>query len=137
HRIPNYISYPACIAAVVALSVTPPALTWEQPLVVASLNSALYGGCVCFAIAFAVWLMGGFGGGDAKLTLVIGMILGAELGMMAFLVAQVLAASFVLWNQAIDAVVFGWKGIRKIEGLPMAGFYSMACLLVSLGVFLR
>ncbi|MDX1930774.1 MAG: hypothetical protein SFV81_29895, partial [Pirellulaceae bacterium] len=47
HRIPNYISYPACIAAVVALSVTPPALTWEQPLVVASLNSALYGGCVC------------------------------------------------------------------------------------------
>lgn len=136
HRIPNWICYPAAVAVISVLALAPSGTALQQLPIVSNIAEAILGGMSCFAIAFAIWIYGGFGGGDVKLTMLIGMVLGAQFGLAVFLTTQLLAASYLLWSHAIDAWRLGWRNVPRMQPLPMAGFYTLACLIVTLKVYL-
>jgi prepilin peptidase CpaA len=68
-----------------------------------ALGAALLGACACGVVPLFAFVRGGLGGGDLKLFVALGALLGSELGLRAELCALLLAAV-----QA--AFVLAWRG---------------------------
>jgi Flp pilus assembly protein protease CpaA len=132
HQIPNLINYTAFLTAGITLIIAQPTSHSPNGLFASSLIQGVSGATICFLLSVLVWNFGGFGGGDVKLSTVIGLILGSENGLTVFMLAQILAASFLLWFRLADFAAKSSKSETQRSGLPMAGFYSYACILLAL-----
>lgn len=104
-RIPNALTYTAALAGVLIASIATwaEASTWSAVatwLASPGLTGSLQGAAVCGAIALVCLATAGMGGGDAKLMIAVGALLGVEpaLSVLGFTLA--IAAGFALVNLA-------------------------------------
>lgn len=87
HRIPNWLTVPAALAAVAFHGLSP----WGW-----GFGAALSGFSVGFGLLLIPFLLGGGGMGDVKLLAALGAWLGAKLLLAAFVLSIVLAGAFAI-----------------------------------------
>lgn len=127
HKIPNAITYPA-FAWLLGLgivretfgafgptagteSLSPAAARWIALIGGPPLVEQLAGACVCFGIMFFMFIVAKTGGGDVKLSTVIGLALGPSAGIAAIVATYVAGCCFALcWT----IVTFG--PVRVVVG---------------------
>jgi leader peptidase (prepilin peptidase)/N-methyltransferase len=116
-RVPNVVTYPAIIAALVASIVMPGGDVADAVL------AALAAGGFFFVLAFIN--PSGLGLGDVKLAVLIGAGLGLQVGMLA-----------LFWGILVAALVMGamWavRIVTRKQGVPYAPFLSLAAIVVML-----
>ncbi|WP_442508571.1 prepilin peptidase [Novipirellula sp. SH528] len=100
---------------------------------VANLTESTVGGIALFFVTFLIWLLGGFGGGDVKLLTFIGMVVGAERGLAVLLLAQILAAAFIVARRVFVSLCKSDVVGQPDQPVPMAGFFSIAVVAVLVG----
>jgi leader peptidase (prepilin peptidase)/N-methyltransferase len=116
-RVPNVITYPGIVLALVATIVMPGGDIRD------ALLAALLGGGLFFFLA--VVTAGGIGLGDAKLAALIGAALGLPIAYQA-LVYGIVAAAIVM------VALFLAGAIGRKQAMPYAPFLSLAAIAVVL-----
>lgn len=101
-RIPNALTYPACVFALVLAVSTG---GWS------GLGGAAAGFAIGFLPFFALYLLGGMGGGDVKLMATVGAFTGAALAvdvlLASVLIGALIAVLLAIWEgQAVAAARF-------------------------------
>jgi len=100
-KIPNTLTYPACIFGL-GFAVT----TWSW----SALSSSLLGLLIGFLPFFGLYLIGGLGGGDVKLMAAIGALMGYPFTLNALitsiLVGGLIALLLVIWEGKL------WQAVR-------------------------
>ncbi len=106
-KILNWTTYPA-VLWVLGLSLLAtlrmPVETAESthqsfgPLAYLGFPESLMGAGIAFLIMFGIYRLAGGGAGDVKLAVVIGAVLGSELGVLALVYSYVIAATFSILN---------------------------------------
>jgi leader peptidase (prepilin peptidase)/N-methyltransferase len=117
YRVPNVVTYPAIIAAIVIGMVMPDANRAD-----AGLGGLVMGGTF---LAMSIATRGGMGMGDVKLALFIGFALGLTLAIMAMLITA-LAGGVI----AVGLMISRLRGRR--DPIPYAPFLALGALFVLL-----
>jgi len=100
---------------------------------VANVSGALVGALALFFVTIQIWMIGGFGGGDVKLLTFIGLVIGAERGFAVLLLAQILAAAFIIARRVFVGISKSDVVGQPDQPVPMAGFFSIAVVAVLYG----
>ena len=116
-RVPNVVTYPAIVAALLASILLPGGDIASAAL------AALAAGGVFLLLAFIN--PSGLGLGDVKLAALIGAGLGLQVGMMA-LFWGILAAALVM------GAMWAVRIVKRKQGVPYAPFLSLAAIVVML-----
>ena len=116
-RVPNVVTYPGIVLALVATIVMPGGDLRD------ALLAALMGGGMFFVLAIVT--AGGIGLGDAKLAALIGAALGLPIAYQALVYGIVAAAVVML-------VLFFAGVITRKQAMPYAPFLSLAAIAVLL-----
>lgn len=69
-----------------------------EPWAYLGFSESLMGAGIAFLIMFGIYRLAGGGAGDVKLAVVIGAVLGSELGVLALVYSYVIAATFSILN---------------------------------------
>ena len=117
YRVPNAITYPGTVLAILAALVMPDAAVVDAGI------AALAGGGIFLFMTFAT--RGGLGLGDVKLAVLIGSALGPQAGYEA-MVLGVIAGGVII----LGLFVSGLVGRR--QAIPYAPFLSLAAVAVVL-----
>ena len=117
YRVPNAITYPGTVLAILAALVMPDAAVVDAGI------AALAGGGIFLFMTFAT--RGGLGLGDVKLAVLIGAALGPQAGYEA-MVLGVIAGGVII----LGLFVSGLVGRR--QAIPYAPFLSLAAVAVVL-----
>jgi len=143
-RIPNWITIPAAVGA----------LVWHATVAGwAGLLTAASGWLVGIALLLVPWLLGGLGGGDAKLMGAVGAFLGPKGCLVAFfgtaLVGGVAAIALLAWHGALGSAFRRWLRMGTLMTLGLPGYeaptapertprlrYGFAIALGTIGVLL-
>lgn len=111
-RLPNWLTVPACGAAIV-LHTAINGLT--------GLTFAVVGFATGFSILLVLWLIGGSGGGDVKLMGALGAWLGASLTLYVFVLTAALAALLTGVVLFVGLLSRGFSSVRRSLGPGLAG----------------
>lgn len=117
YRVPNVITYPAIVAAIVIGMLMPDADRSDVLL-----GGLLIGGTF---FAMAVVTRGGMGMGDVKLAIFVGFALGLAFGIMALLITAIAGG-------AIAVVLLVTRVRDRRDPIPYAPFISLGALYVIL-----
>ena len=148
--IPDWVCYGSLLAGL-GFHASMLVLSWEvgstpQVFFLAEgIQEGMAGSIACLTVFLPFWFLGKIGGGDVKFVAALGMIVGPILGLKIILVSCLLGASFagglrlVRWlRTAVSAgslhVPMDSNSSVAFE-LPMAGFFSLAALIVLLQTF--
>ena len=117
YRVPNVITYPAILAAIVIGMLMPEANRWD----------VWTGGLVCGGtfLAMAIATRGGMGMGDVKLAFFVGFALGLTFGVIALLVTAIAGG-------AIAVVLMVTRLRSRRDPIPYAPFIALGALYVLL-----
>lgn len=107
HRIPNYLTVPAAVLALLYHGVVPlchgivPGLGTENSSLLYSLGWALVGFALGFGLLLIPWLFGGAGTGDVKLLAALGTWLGPSWLFASFVVTMLCASAIAIvhWSR--------------------------------------
>jgi prepilin signal peptidase PulO-like enzyme (type II secretory pathway) len=117
YRVPNVVTYPSILGAIVVGMVMPDASRADVWL-----GGLITGGTF---LAMSIATRGGMGMGDVKLALFIGLALGLALGIMSLLITAIAGG--------VIAVLLMVTGIRsRRDPIPYAPFLAMGTLFVLL-----
>lgn len=111
-RLPNWLTVPACGAAIVLHTVVN-GLT--------GLQFAALGFATGFSILLVLWFIGGSGGGDVKLMGALGAWLGASLTIHVFLFTAALAAVLTSVAVSYGMLSRGFGSLRRSLSASTAG----------------
>ena len=105
-KILNRVTYSASLFAItlIAISSILGSLGIADVASLHTLPTALAGGIVCFGFMLIIYMHGGCGAGDVKLALVIGTVLGVQLGLNALLWTHLSALCFVATRFAFKVI---------------------------------
>jgi leader peptidase (prepilin peptidase)/N-methyltransferase len=117
YRVPNVITYPSILLALVAAAVMP-----DADLLGAAIAAALGGGMF---LVLAIVTRGGLGLGDVKLAVLIGAMLGLPAAYLALFYGVVAGGVIIFLLFAIGVV-------RRREPVPYAPFLALAAIGVAL-----
>jgi leader peptidase (prepilin peptidase)/N-methyltransferase len=120
-RIPNVLTYPAIVLAVLSAAFLGPGLL-----------PALAGGALAGGLFLVGYLLGWNGLGDAKLALLVGLILGFP-GLLPSLAVGLVVAGLVAGGLLIARQLSGEPG--RYRWLPYGPYLALAGLLGLVGVF--
>ena len=117
YRVPNVITYPAIVAAIVIGMLMPDA----------DRSDVLFGGLLIGGTFFAMAVVtrGGMGMGDVKLAIFVGFALGLAFGIMALLITAIAGG-------AIAVVLLVTRVRDRRDPIPYAPFISLGALYVIL-----
>jgi len=104
---------------------------------VSNIPEATAGASTVFAIMFVFWLLGGVGGGDVKLMTLIGLVVGAGRGLNVLLIALACAVVFIVCRRILQFVLLPKEFSKSSQPVAMAGFFSVAVIIVLAGSFLQ
>lgn len=104
HRIPNWLTVPAALAALAYHGLAPGGM---------GVAAALCGLAVGFGLLLLPFLMGGGGMGDVKLLAALGAWLGPQLLLAAFVLSIVLAAVMAIGVLMFNAARLGLSRTKK------------------------
>lgn len=118
-KILNWTTYPAVLwvlglslLATLRMPADPATVPHQgfEPWAYLGFPDSLLGAVICFLIMFGIYRLAGGGAGDVKLAVVIGAVLGSELGVLSLVYSYVIAATFsivnLVWTTG-PATIFG------------------------------
>jgi len=127
-RIPNWLTYPTTLIGL-----------GFHAFVTHTLSAALVSGAFAAVVFFPMWWMKGIGGGDAKLALALGCVLGSFEGTARFLLLTTVAGAFyaLLATAREGQLSHSWKRLVSKQArkdlAPITIAYAPAFLLGALG----
>lgn len=151
--IPNWLCYSALLAGlafhgcVMMLSIAP-GNEGIRSIFPVGIQGGIGGSFTCALVLLPFWMVGSLGGGDVKFVAALGMIVGPILGLKIILLGCLFGILFVYIARAIR----GLKPTKRVDDeleqvedskaelqseLPMAGFLSLATILVVIQAILN
>ncbi len=140
-KIYNVTIYPA-LAIVMLLYCVPWGSDFREPIIGTTyLSDAIIGGIVCFFVMMTLWLTNGIGGGDVKVSGLIGLCLGLSAAFTVILLAFMLASVGLLIDKIALKIkkTFRSRSVRNDDlsaesniekGVPLGPYFALSYLLL-------